>query len=66
MVRQLQPWQANLGKRQARRRRSTFGTAVCCMRSHFWAIHTGAELDLLLMKGSRRYGVEVKSQGAPR
>jgi hypothetical protein len=36
------------------------------MRSHFWAIHTGAELDLLLMKGSRRYGVEVKSQGAPR
>jgi len=36
------------------------------MRSYFWATHTGAELDLLLMKGSRRYGVEVKFQDAPR
>ena len=36
------------------------------MRSYFWATHTGAELDLLLMKGSRRDGVEVKFQDAPR
>jgi uncharacterized protein len=34
--------------------------------AYFWATHTGAELDLLLMKGSRRYGVEVKFQDAPR
>jgi hypothetical protein len=33
---------------------------------YFWATHTGAELDLLLFKGGRRYGVEVKRQDAPR
>lgn len=32
----------------------------------FWATHTGAELDLLLLKGGRRYGVEMKRQDAPR
>jgi hypothetical protein len=31
----------------------------------FWATHQGAELDLLLMRGGRRYGVEVKRQDAP-
>jgi uncharacterized protein len=40
--------------------------AACCTRSHFLATHTGAELDQLLMKGNRRYGVEVKFQDAPR
>lgn len=34
--------------------------------AYFWATHTGAELDLLLLKGGRRYGVEVKRQDAPR
>jgi predicted AAA+ superfamily ATPase len=34
--------------------------------AYFWATHTGAELDLLLVKGGRRYGVEVKRQDAPR
>jgi hypothetical protein len=34
--------------------------------AHFWATHTGAELDLLLVKGARRYGVEVKFRDAPR
>jgi len=34
--------------------------------AYFWATHTGAELDLLLFKGGRRYGVEVKRQDAPR
>lgn len=34
--------------------------------AYFWATHTGAELDLLLLKGSRRYGVEMKFQDAPR
>lgn len=32
---------------------------------YFWATHTGAELDLLLFKGGRRYGVEIKRQDAP-
>ena len=31
----------------------------------FWATHQGAELDLLLFVGGRRYGVEVKMQDAP-
>ncbi|MBI2494756.1 MAG: ATP-binding protein [Candidatus Rokubacteria bacterium] len=34
--------------------------------AYFWATHTGAELDLFLLKGGRRYGVEVKFQDAPR
>jgi predicted AAA+ superfamily ATPase len=34
--------------------------------AHFWATHTGAELDLLLFKAGRRFGVEVKLQDAPR
>jgi len=31
----------------------------------FWRTHTGAELDLLLFKDGRRYGIEVKHQDAP-
>jgi predicted AAA+ superfamily ATPase len=34
--------------------------------AHFWATHTGAELDLLLFVRGRRYGIEVKYQDAPR
>jgi hypothetical protein len=34
--------------------------------AHFWATHTGSELDLLLFVRGRRYGVEVKYQDAPR
>jgi predicted AAA+ superfamily ATPase len=33
--------------------------------AYFWATHAGAELDLLLFRGGRRYGVEVKMQDAP-
>ncbi len=33
--------------------------------AYFWATHQGAELDLLLFKNGRRYGVEVKRQDAP-
>ena len=42
--------------------------AIRCVRPesvYFWATHTGAELDILLLKGGRRYGVEVKFQDAP-
>lgn len=33
--------------------------------AYFWATHQGAELDLLLLKGSRRIGVEFKRADAP-
>lgn len=33
---------------------------------YFWATHAGAELDLLLFKNGRRFGVEIKRADAPR
>ena len=35
-------------------------------RCFHWSTHTGAELDLLVMDGARRYGFEVKRSEAPR
>jgi predicted AAA+ superfamily ATPase len=32
---------------------------------YFWRTHTGAELDLLIIRGKRRIGVEVKRTSAP-
>ncbi len=102
MVRQLQPWHENLGKRQVKapkvyvrdsgllhvllglaRERDILShpkagaswegfaieQAIERVRpdaAYFWRTHTGAELDLLLTKRGRRYGVEVKFQDAPR
>jgi predicted AAA+ superfamily ATPase len=40
--------------------------AVRPVDAYFWATHTGAELDLLLLKDGRRLGVEVKRADAPR
>jgi len=34
--------------------------------AYFWATHQGAELDLLLLKDGRRFGVEAKRADAPR
>jgi hypothetical protein len=34
--------------------------------AYFWATHQGAELDLLLLRGARRTGVEFKRADAPR
>lgn len=34
--------------------------------AYFWATHTGAELDLLIFRRGRRYGIEAKRQDAPR
>ncbi len=31
-----------------------------------WSTHSGAELDLLVLAGSKRYGFEVKRTEAPR
>jgi len=32
---------------------------------HFWRTHTGAELDLLIIRGQRRIGIEVKRTTEP-
>lgn len=32
---------------------------------YFWALHSGAELDLLVMRGKRRLGFEIKFTDAP-
>jgi predicted AAA+ superfamily ATPase len=31
----------------------------------FWATHSGAELDLLLVRGNRRWGFEIKRTSSP-
>lgn len=101
MVRQLQPWHENLGKRQVKSPKVYFRDAgllhalmdvesLSALLAHprcgaswegfaleqvlrlakpdeayFWATHQGAELDLLLLKGARRVGVEFKRADAP-
>jgi len=102
MVRQLQPWHANLGKRQVKApkiyfRDTGFLHALMGIRTmdellthpqsgaswegfaleqvlrlaqpdeaYFWATHQGAELDLLMLRGRQRIGVEFKRTDAPR
>lgn len=34
-------------------------------QSYFWAMHSGAEIDLFFVHQSRRYGLEVKYNEAP-
>jgi uncharacterized protein len=101
MVRQLQPWHINLGKRQVKAPKIYFRDsgllhALAGIRSHlellahpmcgaswegfaleqvlriaqpdevfFWATHQGAELDLLMLRGQQRIGVEFKSADSP-
>jgi predicted AAA+ superfamily ATPase len=33
---------------------------------YFWATHAGAELDLLIVRGRKRHGFEIKRTSAPR
>jgi predicted AAA+ superfamily ATPase len=102
MVRQLQPWHANLKKRQVKAPKvylrdsgllhnllgvktrlellshpksglSWEGYAIEELHkllepdeSYFWATHNGAELDLLLIKDGKKYGVECKRSDAPK
>ncbi len=102
MVRQLQPWHENLGKRQVKAPKIYFrdtgflhallgihtltdlltrpqsgasweGFALEQVlriaqpdQAYFWATHQGAELDLLMLKGTQRIGVEFKRADAPR
>lgn len=101
MVRQLQPWYANIKKRQVKSpkvyiRDTGLLHALIGIRSelelprhpicgaswegfvieeiirsvephdmYYWATHQGAEIDLILFKGGRMYGVEIKRQDAP-
>ena len=101
MLRQLQPWHENLGKRQIKSPKiylrdtgllhallgvPSFGQLeghpklgaswegfvveeilrlVGERNAYFWGTQSGAELDLLLLAGGQRYGVEVKYADAP-
>ncbi len=101
MVRQLQPWFENLGKRQVKSpkvyvRDSGLLHALAGLstqraveesprlgaswegfvveevvrlagdrNAYFWGTQAGAELDVLLLLGGKRYGVEVKYGDAP-
>jgi hypothetical protein len=102
MIRQLQPWYENIGKRQvkapkiylrdsgilhallnlpdsqtlhgfARVGASWEGFAIEQVlrtvkppQAFFWATHSGAEVDLLLIVRGRRYGIECKFSEAPK
>ncbi|MCK6531939.1 MAG: ATP-binding protein [Polyangiaceae bacterium] len=101
VVRQLQPWFENLGKRQVKSPKvyirdsgllhallglGTFSALEGSPRLgaswegfvveeviraagernvYFWATQAGAELDLLVLAGGRRWGIEVKYSDAP-
>jgi predicted AAA+ superfamily ATPase len=102
MIRQLQPWHENLGKRQVKAPKIYFRdtgllhalTGVQTLagllthpqcgaswegfaleqvlriaepdEAYFWATHQGAELDLLMLRGGQRIGVEFKRADTPR
>ena len=102
MIRQLQPWHANLKKRQVkapkiylrdtgllhqllgiRLEKDLLSHPKCGAswegyvieetlkavkpdEAYFWATHSGAEIDLVLVKAGRRLGVECKRTDAPR
>lgn len=40
-------------------------TALNAREAYFWATHQGAELDLLLFRGGKRIGIEIKRADAP-
>lgn len=102
VIRQLQPWYENIGKRQYRSPKIyvrdsgllhallSVGTAdelashpklgaswegfaleqilslAGAHDAYCWGTHAGAELDLMLVRGGRKYGVEFKYADAPR
>lgn len=44
-------------------------TLLACVQpdeAYYWATYAGAEIDLLLFKGGRRFGIEIKRADAPR
>jgi predicted AAA+ superfamily ATPase len=102
MVRQLQPWHANLAKRQVKAPKIYLRDSgllhhllgidseraladhpkvgaswegfvveqILALEPHdeaaFWATHQGAEIDLILRRGDRLFGVECRRADAPR
>ena len=104
MIRALQPWYANVGKRQVKSPKLYFRDSgilhallnlgdPAALRAHpglgaswegfaleqviqlcradagechFWATHSGAELDLLIVRGDRRTAFEFKYSSAPK
>jgi predicted AAA+ superfamily ATPase len=104
VVRQLQPWHANITKRQVKAPKvyladSGLLHALLNLKSpgdveghpklgaswegfviqqiiwhldarpeecFFWATHSGAELDLLVVRGNKRFGFEIKLTSSPR
>ncbi|MFZ4539880.1 ATP-binding protein [Propionivibrio sp.] len=102
LIRQLQPWHENIGKRQVKSPKlywrdsgllhqlfgissweSLLANPKCGAswegfvleqvihqlrpdEAYFWATHTGAELDALLMINGERIGIEIKRSDAPR
>ncbi|HBE04305.1 MAG: hypothetical protein A2096_05150 [Spirochaetes bacterium GWF1_41_5] len=101
MIRQLQPWHANIKKRQVKSPKiyfrdtgllhqllgirtakellyhPKFGVswegyaieeaikAIKPDESFFWATHNGAEIDLVIIKNGKMYGIECKYTDAP-
>lgn len=39
---------------------------VSADNAYFWGTHAGAELDLLVLRGTQRWGFEIKRSSAPR
>jgi predicted AAA+ superfamily ATPase len=102
MIRQLQPWHANLKKRQVKSPKIYFRDTgllhqllgirsnkdllqhpkcgaswegyvleeiiqiVKPDESYFWATHNGAEIDLVLVKNGKMFGVECKRSDSPK
>ena len=102
MLRQLQPWHANVGKRQVKSPKmyvrdsgllhqllgletqkallshpkigasweGFVNEQVLAVEPHdeayFWATHQGAEIDLILRRGDRLFGVECRRTDTPR
>ena len=104
VVRQLQPWRANIARRQVRSPKIYVGDSgilhallgltdreevvshpkvgaswegfviqqiIHLLAAHpeqcfHWSTHSGAELDLMIAAGNRRYGFEIKRSEAPR
>ena len=68
VMRQLQPWHENLGKRQVKAPKiyvRDTGLLHALLDIRNGRTHAGAELDLLVVRGARRIGVEVKRTTAP-
>ena len=104
VVKRLQPWHENVGKRQVKAPKVYFSDSgllhvvlrlptqrdlerhpkvgsswegfvldqivqhlgVAANERFYWATHSGAELDLLIVRGNRRWGFEVKRTSSPK